>query len=356
MIRKYRWKILISSLLILFPPALSLFLLTSPEIGPDLSMNRLKILLWMPAVMLAAHLIGIWFCLHDPKNREQHPAVLDFIFWICPLASVSAWAAAYQVTAGRFNDGPFVTFLAVGMMFLAMGNYMPKISPNQTLGIRVPWTLWDEENWKATHRMSGRVWVICGCLVLAGCFLPWEIGKYLMAPAILTAAFIPIAYSYLFYRRKKKRGEPVRDPSKTVFQSPRQQTAARVSVAVTVLIVAFIVVTLFVGDLHFRYGEESFTVHSVYWPDLNVRYDEIESMEYRQVDSPGTRTNGYGSMRLLMGDFRNREFGSYLRYSYTGHGPCIVLKVNGETIVVGGKDESDTRAVYEELTAHTGGT
>ncbi len=356
MIRRYRWKILLSSLLILLAPALSVFFLLFPGIGPDLTADRLLSVFWLSAVMLALHLLAVCFCLRDPKNRDQHPAVLDIIFWICPLTSVSVWATIYQAASGRFDDGPFFTFLAVGLIFVVLGNYMPKISPNQTLGIRVPWTLWDEENWSATHRLGGRIWVICGCLILAGCFLPGGAVMYLMAPATLAAAFIPIAYSYLFYRRKKKRGEPVRDPSKTVVSGSGRQTSAKISVAAAVLIMAFVIASLFTGDLHFSYGEESFTVHSAYWPDLNVRYDEIESMDYRSVDSPGTRTNGFGSMRLLMGDFKNREFGSYLRYSYTGGGPCIVLRVGGEIIVVGGKDEADTRAVYEELSGRTGGT
>ena len=54
---------------------------------------------------------------------------------------------------------------------MIIGNYLPKVKQNNTIGIRVVWTLQDEENWSATHRFSGKLWVASGVLcMLCGLF------------------------------------------------------------------------------------------------------------------------------------------------------------------------------------------
>lgn len=47
----------------------------------------------------------------------------------------------------------------LGLLFLWVGNYFPKLRRNRTLGIKVSWTLGNEENWNRTHRFAGKVWV-----------------------------------------------------------------------------------------------------------------------------------------------------------------------------------------------------
>ena len=73
-------------------------------------------------------------------------------------------------------------------------------------------------------------------------------------------------------------------------------------------------------------------------------------MEYRTEDKPGSRIFGYGSFTLLMGEFQNSEFGNYTRYSYTSCDDCIVLTVDEKILVINGKDEAQTKEMFEELT------
>ena len=44
-----------------------------------------------------------------------------------------------------------VIYFGTGLLFMIIGNYLPKVKQNNTIGIRVVWTLQDEENWSATH-------------------------------------------------------------------------------------------------------------------------------------------------------------------------------------------------------------
>ena len=36
-------------------------------------------------------------------------------------------------------------YYGTGLMFMVIGNYLPKVKQNNTIGIRVVWTLQDEE-------------------------------------------------------------------------------------------------------------------------------------------------------------------------------------------------------------------
>ena len=76
---------------------------------------------------------------------------------------------------------------------------------------------------------------------------------------------------------------------------------------------------------------------------------DIEDIEYRENGVDGQRISGFGSARLLLGNFKNDEFGAYTRYTYTGEKPCVVLTVNGKTVVVGTDSEAEVKQIYERI-------
>ena len=88
--------------------------------------------------------------------------------------------------------------ILLGVVFIAIGNYMPKCKQNYTIGIKIPWTLASEENWNKTHRLAGWVWVGGGVvMMLAGFFdLFWII---MGATAIMV--LIPLIYSFVLHRK-----------------------------------------------------------------------------------------------------------------------------------------------------------
>ena len=86
----------------------------------------------------------------------------------------------------------------MGLVFVAVGNYLPKCRLNYTIGIKIPWTLNSEENWNKTHRLAGFVWVIGGVLIAV---LSIFSTLWLIFPVILVMTLIPMIYSYLLYRK-----------------------------------------------------------------------------------------------------------------------------------------------------------
>lgn len=97
--------------------------------------------------------------------------------------------------------------ILVGVVFIVVGNYMPKCKQNYTMGIKLPWTLNDEENWNKTHRMAGKLWVITGFLVMLCILAPTSVMVAIFIITLFVAVMIPTVYSYLLYRNKRENGE-----------------------------------------------------------------------------------------------------------------------------------------------------
>ena len=91
---------------------------------------------------------------------------------------------------------------AVGLMFVVIGNLMPKFKQNFYAGIRTSWTLADEEVWFKTHRLGGKVWFIGGLLMILTVFMPNALKSIIFFGTVLALVLIPIIYSYVIYKKQ----------------------------------------------------------------------------------------------------------------------------------------------------------
>ena len=156
----------------------------------------------LPLLLAGINLL-VWFGLNsDPKRRNIGKAVWYIGLYTAPVISVLMSSVTYLWALG-YTQIPVdsVVMALVSVVFIAVGNYLPKCRQNYTSGIKLPWTLNDEENWNKTHRMAGPLWMVCGVLMLANIFLKQE---WLLLAGIFAAAFAPMVYSYLLFRKKQK--------------------------------------------------------------------------------------------------------------------------------------------------------
>lgn len=341
MLKKNKWNILISSFLILLPTVLGLIFWDDFRFPAG---AKMMFVVWSPLILLAGQLFCLLFTLKDPKNQEQSPKIVNMVLWILPVISVFLSGMIYMIAQGSITGMTGFTFLLLGLVFAIMGNLMPKCKQNSTIGIKVKWTLQDEENWNATHRFAGKVWVIGGILFMALVFLPdkWMIAG--MLAGIFVLAFIPMIYSYCYYKKQVKEGTAKIKP----IVPAKQQKAALITTAIVVpLILIGVGILMFTGKVEATCGEDTLTIKATYWADMTIAYEDIEAVELRE-QVPGTRIYGFASAKLQLGSFENEEFGLYTRYT-VGSNTCIVLKADGETIVFSGDDNAQTREIYEIL-------
>lgn len=302
----------------------------------------------IPFTLLAIH----WLCMIvtslDRKSQEQNPKVFGMIFWIMPLTSFFVSALMYSVIFGAEFNLSYLVFVFIAILFIFIGNYMPKCKQNSTIGIKIKWTLINEENWNATHRLGGKIWFIGGIIILFLSLLPVEIGFIALVPVIFLMVLVPTIYSYVYYKKQFKYGSATPDEIKKL--SPKYNKLAFVmTVVFVILTLAFCFFICFTGDIEYNYSDTSFTIEADYFDDATVNYADISSVEYRETDSKGTRVYGFGSPKLLMGAFKNHEFGNYTRYSYTNCDSCVILTSNGRILVISGADDTETKDIYNTL-------
>lgn len=107
----------------------------------------------------------------DPRVKNLSPAVTGLMYWIIPLVSVLCTAVTCFSALGTEIPMILIAQLLIGVIFVVVGNYLPKCRQNAVIGIKIPWTLNDAENWNFTHRVAGRVWMVCGAVMLISVFL-----------------------------------------------------------------------------------------------------------------------------------------------------------------------------------------
>lgn len=151
-------------------------------------------------------LIGIqWLCAlataFDPKNKDLKGKLAQLVLWICPFVSLLVHTLIYAKILGYDLRVEIIIPLTMGLLFMVVGNYLPKCRQNSTIGIKLPWTLKSEDNWNKTHRLAGLVWVFGGALLMATAVFGSLILLFVVTVVMVLA---PTVYSYCLYRRNKQ--------------------------------------------------------------------------------------------------------------------------------------------------------
>ncbi|MBQ8783345.1 MAG: SdpI family protein [Clostridia bacterium] len=163
---------------------------------------------WSSKAMAVFGLPGFLFIIHwvcllatkaDPKSKDINKKLIDLVLWICPMLSVLLGGVTYSYSLGYKVNVQAVVMIFLGVLFVIIGNYLPKCKQSYTMGIKLPWTLNDEENWNKTHRLAGKLWVAGGLIMIATAFVA---GAFVSAAVIALMVIIPTAYSYFLHRKK----------------------------------------------------------------------------------------------------------------------------------------------------------
>ena len=211
MMKENKFKMVISSIVILLPVVFGLMMWNAlPDTmaihwGADGNADgfggKAFVVFGLPVILLLVHFICIFFTLKDKRQKEQNKKALGLVFWIVPYLSLFVNGILYGIGLGKEINVIMMTSAMLGILFIIVGNYMPKTKQNSTLGIKISWTLNNEENWNKTHRFAGKVWVIGGFVMVFSVF-----QLNLAIVAMLVCVIIPIVYSYNIYKKHQKEG------------------------------------------------------------------------------------------------------------------------------------------------------
>lgn len=355
MLKKNKFKVIISSIIILLPILFGIIMWNDlpntmtthwgADGNADGFSGKTFAVFGLPAILLILHFVCLLFTLLDKKQKDQNPKALGMVFWILPIISLFTNGIMYRAAFGKEFNLALLMPVLLGVMMTFMGNYLPKVKQNRTIGIKISWTLNNEENWNKTHRFAGKVWVVGGLIMLFSIFLPLTAMIWVTVCMIITMILIPMIYSYSIYMQHQKEGVVYISSTK----SNAEKIALRVSAVIVPLLLFGTAILMFTGNIDVQCEDTTFKINATYWTDIEVDYSKVDTVEYRTDLDVGVRTNGFGSARLSMGTFQNEEFGSYTLYAYTDAKEFIVLTSDGKTLVIGMSDTKETQAIYDAI-------
>lgn len=157
--------------------------------------------LGLPGIICAVHLMCVFITGMDSMERNIGDKMYAIVLWICPIISMFVSVMIYSSYIGVQVDVLLVVNIMMALMLLIIGNYMPKCRQNHVVGIKISWTLEDEDNWNKTHHFAGWLWMIAGVILLVNCFF---LNMIVLLVILAVITIVPIIYSGLYHAKKKK--------------------------------------------------------------------------------------------------------------------------------------------------------
>ena len=301
----------------------------------------------LPLMMLGFHIVIFFATRLDKQNRGHNEKVMNLVGLLFPVMSIVNSVIIYTQAMDLELNLSMLLFPMLGLLFIAVGNWLPKIKQNSTLGIKIKWTLYNEENWNRTHRVAGFVWVIGGVIFCLMGFVAEKMLVFLLPLEVILLACVPMVYSWNLARKQKQAGTFTESQvNKDLKKHPVLMGVTTVLVTVILVGVGYI---MFTGDIDYTVTDDKLTIDADFHSDLAISLETIDTVELCQGHPDGTRTWGFASARLMMGWFESDELGDYTRYTYTGCDSYILLTSGDEVLVISSKTEADTQALYEAL-------
>ena len=168
----------------------------------------------MPFLFLVLNIVSKARLYNDPKRADASQTMRAIFAWLIPISSVIAVPITLFISMGKNIPIAVIIPALVGAVLVIYGNYLPKSRRNYTIGLKLPWTLHNANNWNKTHRLAGYLWILGGIALTISAFVANGnpvIGILLTVIMVILLVIIPACYSYFLHR---KTGDTVQENKK----------------------------------------------------------------------------------------------------------------------------------------------
>ena len=161
---------------------------------------------WMASVLGALPLVflAVLYAVPriDPKGEAYRTSgkfyqgfVIAFTLLMCAISwmgELTVWGVV--PAAGTVN---LLISGAIGLLFIGMGNYLPRVKQDYTLGIKTPWALADPENWRRTQRFGGACFMVLGVGLIVMGIAGSALSSEVVAAVIAVLALVLVGAMYI---------------------------------------------------------------------------------------------------------------------------------------------------------------
>ncbi len=163
--------------------------------------TRLAGILILPLIMVVVNVIVQFSLETAPKTNLK---LKKLMLWLLPILSVIFQSLTLSEARGYHLAISLITMVTVGIIFILLGNYIPKTSQNRVAGFRFPMTLSNPDNWQKTNRLGGMMLVISGIImILGGVISTWYpiVAVLTFIVILVLIILVPLCYSIRLARK-----------------------------------------------------------------------------------------------------------------------------------------------------------
>lgn len=132
------------------------------------------------------------------EQKKQNKKYITIYKWIIPIIGMVCYLTMLAYGAGIELDIRITVCITLGIIFMMIGNYMPKTEINKLQMYYVR-----KDFWEKVKRKVGYFFVIMGLLFIISAFLNSIVSFILMIILIICAVLTTIYSLYLFYKNRK---------------------------------------------------------------------------------------------------------------------------------------------------------
>ena len=169
-------------------------------------------LLLLNAITIVLGVAQIAYCQYSNATENYKKqllltgTIIQVVFLVI-FGAMIAYAWSYSEEVQAFDISKLI-MIVMGVRFLLIGNYMPKIEKNRVLGVKTKWSLYNEVTWQKTHRFAGFASMIAGTLVLLLGLFFYDVINFIILIAVVAVFVVStIVASYVYYCQEKRRTE-----------------------------------------------------------------------------------------------------------------------------------------------------
>lgn len=160
--------------------------------------SRFDAMVLTQGVLVIMNAVLLFMLDNDPRNKKQNNFVMTISKLTLPLLMLVIYIITIMSGFGREVKVSTILPIFIGLLIIAIGNYLPKTRRNYTMGIKLPWTLNSDENWRRTHRLGGICFIGIGLSLIISIFFKSEV---IFFAALIIGGLIPGFYSYYLYTK-----------------------------------------------------------------------------------------------------------------------------------------------------------
>ena len=175
------------------------------EGNPDNWTTKNLIIYLLLALGIGTYLLMLFIPKFDPKKKIEQMGGKYYSLRLLMTFFMTIISIYILYSGNGDKVNPSFLIAITGSFDMVFGNYLQTVKPNYFIGIRTPWALENEQTWKKTHRLAGRMWMLAGLVILIISFIiknNYVLG-ILFASITFIIVIVPIIYSYTEFKKLK---------------------------------------------------------------------------------------------------------------------------------------------------------